>query len=359
MKSKSPFAIKSPLRVQVYGGDTYESPDTVITKTVGEQVGTAITGLSENATKYMDDYKKPEPREKAEIASSIKSDRGQVPERGFASAGKLSTKTSNKIQYIKTGGISEAEAWEKRDREIYPEGSRDKFNKDMRADPSYGKGGNTVKQNLTSTSIYGDGRLISQTPYSPTSMKGSPNKLIGDTMDPYGQPQRGNRDFTFNENEIAPGTLGSQASVGVQKEIFGGGQAQTAAEQLAAEQLQTPLLSKGHGVKQAHTHPTKTTTKISGKGEMPGSSYVERDYVDEDDLEDVGLQRHIATLAQSDSQGTFIKQMPDTGPESNISTAKGFGKKIRLNNMSRPDYTSNEGDQMDPHKFLFQKTPKK
>ena len=54
MKSKSPFTIKSPLRVQVYGGDTYESPDTVITKTVGEQVGKAITGLADNATKYMD-----------------------------------------------------------------------------------------------------------------------------------------------------------------------------------------------------------------------------------------------------------------------------------------------------------------
>ena len=51
MKSKSPFAIKSPLRIQVYGGDTYESPDTVITKTVGEQVGKAITGLADNATK--------------------------------------------------------------------------------------------------------------------------------------------------------------------------------------------------------------------------------------------------------------------------------------------------------------------
>ena len=34
MKSKSPFAMKSPLRVQAYGGDTYESPDTVITRTM-------------------------------------------------------------------------------------------------------------------------------------------------------------------------------------------------------------------------------------------------------------------------------------------------------------------------------------
>lgn len=53
MKSKSPFAKKSPLKIQVYRGDTYESPDTVITKTVGEQVGAAITGLADNAVNYM------------------------------------------------------------------------------------------------------------------------------------------------------------------------------------------------------------------------------------------------------------------------------------------------------------------
>ena len=52
MKSKSPFTIKSPLRVQTYGGDTYESPDTVITRR--NQVSEAITGLANNATKYMD-----------------------------------------------------------------------------------------------------------------------------------------------------------------------------------------------------------------------------------------------------------------------------------------------------------------
>lgn len=74
MKSKSPFAIKSPLRVQVYGGDTYESPDTVITKTVGEQVGKAITGIADNATKYMDlkgklAYDKKNPKTETETAT--------------------------------------------------------------------------------------------------------------------------------------------------------------------------------------------------------------------------------------------------------------------------------------------------
>ena len=53
MKSKSPFSKKSPLGLQVYRGDTYEQPDTVITKTVGEQVGKAITGIADNAVDYM------------------------------------------------------------------------------------------------------------------------------------------------------------------------------------------------------------------------------------------------------------------------------------------------------------------
>ena len=198
-------------------------------------------------------------------------------------------------------------------------------------------------------------------------MKGSPNKLIEDTMDPYGQPQRGNRDFTFNENEIASGTLGSQASMGVQKEIYGGGQAQVAAEQLAAEQLQAPLLSKGHGVKQAHTHPTKTTTKISGKGEMPGSSYVEGDSPDEDASNAVGLSPHTATLVKTTRKGEpYIREK--NAPKFPLSKFENFinenigiagAPRRSLSNFPRPDYISNEGDQLDPNKFLFQKTPKK
>jgi hypothetical protein len=199
---------------------------------------------------------------------------------------------------------------------------------------------------------------VNSTPWNP-QMKGSPNKLIGDTMDPYGQPQRGNRDFTFNENEIAPGTLGSQASMGVQKEIFGGGQAQVAAEQLAAEQLQAPLLSKGHGVKQAHTHPSKTTTKMKPVEEYPGARYVKGDLVDQEDLLDkTGLDVHSATQVQSDKKGSFIKEKPDSGPGSDIETSKGFGKKIRLESMGRSSYTVNMKDQLDPHDFLFKNTPK-
>jgi len=297
MKSKSPFAIKSPLRIQVYGGDTYESPDTVITKTVGEQVGAAITGLSKNATKYMDDYKKPEPRKKVKSVNSITPDRGQVPERGISTAGKLSSKTSNKIQYIKTGGRSEAQAWENRDRVKYPEDSKDQFIKDMRADPSYGKGGNVIKQNLTSTSIYGDGKLISKTPYSPTSMKGSPNKLIGDTMDPYGQINPGAVPPNQAQNDLGAQPIisadGSQPSAraidmaAIENPYATPGadfnpQSKIKAESIFGSPMQrqgsmnlgTPLHDKGHANDyEGHTHRTK------------GGSYKEGDYMDETDME--------------------------------------------------------------------------
>ena len=87
--------------------------------------------------------------------------------------------------------------------------------------------------------------------------------------------QRGNRDFTFNENKIAAGTLGNQTSMGVQNQIYPGGQAQVAAEQLASQAATsqrademdlignpdsvlamkgTPLHTKGHGGAEGHTH---------------------------------------------------------------------------------------------------------
>ena len=201
---------------------------------------------------------------------------------------------------------------------------------------------------------FGKRDKVNSTPWTPPQMKGSPNKLIGDTMDP-NQPQAlENRDFRFNQDSIAPGRLGSASSVNTQNQIFPGGQAQ-----IAAEQLQTPLYDKGHGTKQAHEHPTKTTTKMKPDGEYPGAKYVKGDYTNQEDLQAKGLDIHISTLVQSDKKGAYIKEKPDTGPKGKIQTAKGFGKKIRLNDMARPSFIPNEGDQLDPHNFLFQKTPKK
>ena len=75
MKSKSPFAKKSPLQVQVYGGDTYESPDTVITKTVGVQVGKAITETADKLTNTIFKAKTPK---KPETSTSTDSRGGDT-----------------------------------------------------------------------------------------------------------------------------------------------------------------------------------------------------------------------------------------------------------------------------------------
>ena len=391
MKSKSPFSKKSPMNLQLYRGDTYESPDTVITRTVGEQLGTAITGLADNATKYMDDYKKPEPREKVKTVNAIKGDdRGLVKSRDIGGGGVLSSKTT--IDSTPSTSYSQGLSALKEN----PEKLSTWENKFGKATPGnfkkqtdlYNKKNNSTTAKNKTTEIFGDGRLLKTYSSSVGQMKGSPNKLIGDTMDPYGQPQRGNRDFTFNEKGIAPGTLGNQASMGVQNQIYPGGQAQVAAEQLASQAATslrademdlignpdsvlamkgTPLHTKGHGVEQAHTHPTKTTTKISGKGEMPGSSYVENDYADEDASNAVGLSPHTATLVKTTRKGEpYIREK--NAPKFPLSKFENFineniGKagapRRSLSNFPRPDYISNEGDQLDPHNFLFQNTPKK
>jgi hypothetical protein len=213
------------------------------------------------------------------------------------------------------------------------------------------------------------------------NMKGSPNKLIGDTMDPYGQINPGAVPPNQAQNDLGAQPIisadGSQPSAraidmaAIENPYATPGadfdpQSKMKAESIFGSPMQrqglmnlgTPLHHDSE--KQAHTHPSKTTTKMKPDGEYPGARYVKGDLVDQDDLLDkTELDAHIATQVQSDKKGTFIKEMPDTGPGSDIETSKGFGKKIRLESMGRSSYTSNMKDQMDPHNFLFKNTPKK
>ena len=281
MKSKSPFSKKSPIKLQVYRGDTYESPDTVITKTVGEQVGKAITGLADNVVDYMDGYKKTQ--KPSETIASVGLGGGEY--KGFGGGMKeinlpktpdVNTNLTNPNDFSRFTGsevpnLSKSKKVSGGNLPTYADAYKNDID-GVRTKKGY-KNFNAYLEDMKGIKK-GDNRDLEREAARAKAMNGSPNKLIGDTMDPYGQPQRGNRDFTFNENEIAPGTLGSQASVGVQKEIFGGGQAQVAAEQLAAEQLQTPLYNKGHADDyEGHTHRKK------------GRSYEEGDYMDETDME--------------------------------------------------------------------------
>jgi hypothetical protein len=245
MKSKSPFSKKSPIKLQVYRGDTYESPDTVITKTVGEQVGAAITGLADNAVDYMDNYKKTKKPSEA-IASvglgggKYKGFGGGMKEINLPETPDVNTNLTNPNDFSKFTGSTDLVNKGKSERGIKTVNGRKVLTHEANADKLGYKKGTQERADFIKASTADN--IKNYKTDEPTregkaknyiTMKGSPNKLIGDTMDPYGQPQRGNRDFTFNENEIAPGTLGSQASVGVQKEIFGGGQAQAIASQAA------------------------------------------------------------------------------------------------------------------------------
>ena len=245
MKSKSPFSKKSPIKLQVYRGDTYESPDTVITKTVGEQVGKAITGLADNVVDYMDGYKKTQ--KPSETIASVGLGGGEY--KGFGGGMKeinlpktpdVNTNLTNPNDFSKFTGSTDLVNKGKSERGIKTVNGRKILTHEANADKLGYKKGTQERADFIKASTADN--IKNYKTDEPTregkaknyiTMKGSPNKLIGDTMDPYGQPQRGNRDFTFNENEIAPGTLGSQASVGVQKEIFGGGQAQAIASQAA------------------------------------------------------------------------------------------------------------------------------
>ena len=162
----------------------------------------------------------------------------------------------------------------------------------------------------------------------------------------------GDRILEMDSNPVGNQSIGRNTDITSQ--LFGSGQR---ASMLAMKG--TPLYDKGHGEKQSHSHPSKTTTKMKPDGEYPGARYVKGDLVDQDDLLDkTELDAHIATQVQSDKKGTFIKEMPDSGPGSDIETSKGFGKKIRLESMGRSSYTSNMKDQLDPHDFLFKNTPK-
>ena len=162
----------------------------------------------------------------------------------------------------------------------------------------------------------------------------------------------GDRDMLeMNGNQINNQSIGRNTDITSQ--LFGSGQR---ASMLAMKG--TPLHHDSE--KQAHTHPSKTTTKMKPDGEYPGARYVKGDLVDQDDLlEKTELDAHIATQVQSDKKGTFIKEKSDDGPGSDIETSKGFGKKIRLGSMGRSSYTSNMKDQLDPNDFLFKNTPKK
>jgi len=303
MKSKSPFAIKSPLRVQVYGGDTYESPDTVITKTVGEQVGKAITGLADNASKYMDlkgklAYDKKNPKTKSNNRTSsgdtnITNYFGSETNPNDNSNESSSSSTSRKI--IKEvlpyeGGYQGKKMSEDKWNSLSVEQKR-KMNANVGANEEgiIGHDGYRIleinKKNNNVASSSG------------ANFNGSPNKLIGDTMDLYGQINPGAVPPNQAQNDLGAQPIieaqGSQPSAraidmaAIENPYATPGadfnpQSKMKAESIFGSPMQrqglmnlgTPLHDKGHANDyEGHTHRKK------------GGSYKEGDYMDETDME--------------------------------------------------------------------------
>ena len=303
----SPFKKKSPLNAYKYSlTSKYADPTQVVQPLVGNEITKKI---GEEAKNVSNSYKKAHSDKLAkkalDEAGNLKHQRAMEVKWGKGNTGPAVKPASHEENMSNFGLTSFKDVQAERDAKDFM--NRDfGGNKDPNSLVNIGRAGRTSnssqgsKENKVPPSKAGLGKVKFQVTTSTRrfgAMEGSPNKLIGDTMDPYGQPQRGIRDFTFNENKIAPGTLGNQASMGVQKEIYGGGQAQVAAEQLAAEQLQAPLLSKGHADDyEGHTHRKK------------GKSYEVGEYIDETDFESLNtsLNAYDRGEIQKDKKSQFI-----------------------------------------------------
>jgi len=399
MKSKSPFAMKSPLLA--YKSDmrgNYANPKYVKEELVGVKIGQALTKAGTDIFSGLTTKPKSESGDGGGSGGDVINNIFANGSNGGSGSNK-DTEVSNTdtdlnrrtevLEEQGSEGFSGQSAQDLLGRNLTTEESKWKDTEIKRLGgvqqyrDHYKIGKEKDKFHTETTNKYENEKLTSSVVkdlLNPISMKGSPNKLIGDTMDPYGQinpgavpPNQAQNDLGAQPIISANGSQPSNRSIDMSAisdpysalgADFGAGtrnKAQSiygsAGQRQGLMNLGTPLHHDSE--KQAHTHPSKTTTKMKPDGEYPGARYVKGDLVDQDDLLDkTKLDAHIATQVQSDKKGTFIKEMPDSGPGSDIETSKGFGKKIRLESMGRSSYTSNMKDQLDPHDFLFKNTPK-
>ena len=407
MKSKSPFAMKSPLLA--YKSDmrgNYANPKYVKEELVGVKIGEALTKAGTDIF--------------SGLTTKPKSESGDG-----SGSGKMNFTFNNENNNNGSNGGSGSNVHKGSDTDIttttenvlgsdqgntgnsYAD-SFSKLNKTSEGGNAIGvgdfKGGNlddwtnyvkdyNSKKNSTTNTTRNEvkrtwtmndkGEKVYNTQATnPVTMKGSPFEFAGVAqaaaaagnqaqqraagaggstgIDPFApqpnQAQISNRSIDMSAISDPYSALGADFGAGTRNKaqsIYG-----SAGQRQGLMNLGTPLHHDSE--KQSHSHPSKTTTKMKPDGEYPGARYVKGDLVDQDDLLDkTELDVHIATQVQSDKKGSFIKEMPDSGPGSDIETDRGFGKKIRLGSMGRSSYTSNMKDQSDPHNFLFQNTPKK
>jgi hypothetical protein len=391
MKSKSPFAMKSPLNA--YRNDqkgNYANPAYVKEEMVGVAIGKAMTKAGGDIFSGLTASDKTD--SSGTIAThglgggEYKGFGGGMKEINLPETPDVNTNITNPNDFSRFTGSEVPNLVRKgqEERSIKTVNGKKVLTHEANADKlGYKKGTQERTDFINASTEYNKLKYKTDEPTKEgkannyITMKGSPNKLIGDTMNinpgavppnqaqndlgaqpiisaDGSQPNARAIDIAAIANPYAtPGADFNPQSKMKAESIFG-----SPMQRQGLMNLGTPLHHDSE--KQSHSHPSKTTTKMKPDGEYPGARYVKGDLVDQDDLLDkTKLDAHIATQVQSDKKGTFIKEKSDDGPGSDIETSKGFGKKIRLESMGRSSYTSNMKDQLDPNDFLFKNTPKK
>ena len=311
MKSKSPFANKSPLLA--YKSDmrgNYANPKYVKEELVGVKIGEALTKAGTDIFSGLTT----KPKSKSSDGSGSG---GDVINNIFAngsnggSGSNTDTDLNRRTEVLEeqgSGGFSGQSAkdllgrnltnkesdW--KDAEVKRLGGVQQYRDYYKIGEEKDKF-HTETTNEYETDIKGNERLISSVVKdlsNPISMKGSPNKLIGDTMDPYEQinpgavpPNQAQNDLSAQPIISADGSQPSNRSIDMSAisdpysalgADFGAGtrsKAQSiygsAGQRQGLMNLGTPLHTEGHGGAKGHTHA------------KPG------DYLDQTVAEDMGV----------------------------------------------------------------------
>lgn len=326
MKSKSPFAMKSPLLA--YKSDmrgNYANPKYVKEELVGVKIGEALTKAGTDIFSGLTTKPKSESGDgggsggdvinNIHVNGSNGGSGSNVHNEGSGSNvhkgsdTDITTTTENVLgsdqgntgnSYAKSySGLSKDEGGNAKATGDFKGGNLDDWT-------NYVKDYNRKKNSTTNTTrnevtrtwqMIGGKKVFGTQAKNPVTMKGSPNKLIGDTMDPYGQinpgavpPNQAQNDLGAQPIISANGSQPSNRSIDMSAisdpysalgADFGAGtrnKAQSiygsAGQRQGLMNLGTPLHDKGHANDyEGHTHRKK------------GGSYKEGDYMDETDME--------------------------------------------------------------------------
>ena len=403
MKSKSPFAMKSPLLA--YKSDqrgNYANPEYVPRVDVGAAVGAHVAKTAADvfsSISQADKAKQKAATDKASGGSNVNNQTVNVHYgSGSGSGGEKEHKfgfdfgetnlTPDPIKFPGGKGSSSGEGYsEDRYRDLkttgestrgssgtfannderkYYEGKIAKHMKsgmnENQAIQAYRKNHNIGKEipgetttiNQTARDLFDkDGKLIQEGEWknqginkaTAMNMKGSPNKLIGDTMDPYGQINPGAVPPNQAQNDLGAqpiiGAQGSQPSARAidmaaienpyatpgadfnpqskmkAESIFG-----SAGQRQGLMNLGTPLHDKGHANDyEGHTHRKK------------GGSYKEGDYMDETDMETSFPKLHTQDVGEikRDKKSQFmVSKNEDYNPTKIDTIRPSKGKEFKM-----------------------------